>query len=61
MNKYEKAIEHLKENVTADNVDDIVMFKKLLTEFKDCRNELCYHCGSYTKAHLGACEGCRWK
>ena len=30
-------------------------------ELKDCRNELCYKCGEYKTAHLGSCEGCRWK
>jgi len=24
-------------------------------------NELCLKCGSYREAHLGACDGCRWK
>lgn len=32
----------------------------LLRELKDCRNELCYRCGQYANAHLGACDGCRW-
>lgn len=30
-------------------------------ELKCCRNELCLRCGSYKQAHLGACDGCRWK
>lgn len=25
------------------------------------RNELCQRCGRYKEAHLGACDGCRWK
>lgn len=28
---------------------------------EDCNNELCYKCGKYKEAHLGACNGCRWK
>ena len=33
----------------------------LRTMLKDCRNELCLRCGDYHRAHLGACDGCRWK
>ena len=25
------------------------------------RNELCLECGNYRGAHIGACDGCRWK
>lgn len=28
---------------------------------RDCRNELCNLCGKYEMAHMGACDGCRWK
>ena len=28
---------------------------------RDCRNELCYHCGEYTSSYLGACSNCRWR
>lgn len=34
---------------------------RLLSELRDCRNELCLRCGSYREKHLGACDGCRWK
>ena len=27
----------------------------------DLRNELCLLCGRYKTAHLGSCDGCRWK
>lgn len=30
-------------------------------DLKDCVNELCLKCGSFREAHLGACDGCRWK
>ena len=30
-------------------------------DLKDCRNELCLRCGQYKTAHLGSCEGCRWR
>lgn len=34
---------------------------RLMSELRDCRNELCLRCGSYREKHLGACDGCRWK
>ena len=34
---------------------------KLMSELRDCRNELCLRCGSYREKHLGACDGCRWE
>jgi len=34
---------------------------KLRRNLKDCRNELCLRCGEYRTAHLGSCDGCRWK
>ena len=34
---------------------------ELHRELKDCRNELCLRCGSYKQAHLGACDGCKWR
>ena len=33
----------------------------LRERLKLCRNELCLRCGSYKNAHLGSCDGCRWK
>lgn len=35
--------------------------KELYAALRDCRNELCLLCGQYKEAHLGACDGCRWK
>ena len=32
-----------------------------MKEFRRCKNELCLKCGAYTRRHLGACDGCRWK
>ena len=37
------------------------LFNALKSKYKDCRNELCLQCGSYKQAHLGACDGCRWR
>lgn len=34
---------------------------RLVSELRDCRNELCLRCGQYKTAHLGSCNGCRWK
>ena len=31
------------------------------SDFRDCRNELCLRCGEYKTAHLGSCDGCRWR
>ena len=33
----------------------------LMAQLHSMNNELCYKCGRYTNAHLGACDGCRWK
>ena len=39
--------------------DDAIceLYEKLL----DCRNFLCEKCGKYRMAHVGNCDGCRWK
>ncbi len=34
---------------------------ELKKALRDCRNDLCLHCGRYTEAHNGACDGCRWQ
>jgi hypothetical protein len=31
------------------------------SDIADLRNELCLRCGQYKAAHIGACDGCRWK
>lgn len=36
-------------------------YKTLERNYRDCRNELCLRCGSYKTAHLGSCDGCKWK
>ena len=33
---------------------------QLKSDFHDCVNELCLHCGAYHREHEGACDGCRW-
>lgn len=42
------------------NVDDMTV-DELKRELKDCRNELCYRCGSYRSADTNACQWCRWR
>ena len=32
----------------------------MITELKECINELCLYCGKYKNEHEGACEGCKW-
>lgn len=38
-----------------------IKIEKLVSDYKDCRNELCLKCGDYKMRHNGACDGCRWK
>lgn len=47
----------LKERIEGLKAD----YEKVVSDLKDCRNELCLKCGSYREAHKGACDGCRWK
>ena len=35
--------------------------EELKKENEAMRNELCCQCGKYKTAHLGSCNGCRWK
>ena len=42
-------------NECADAVEE------LRSELNTCRNELCLRCVSYKTAHMGSCDGCRWK
>ena len=52
--------------------DDVDKYKKALgAQFKSLtamknkyvamRNELCQYCGKYKQAHVGACDGCKWR
>ena len=34
--------------------------KRLQSELRNCRNELCLKCGKYSEAHLGKCDDCRY-
>lgn len=48
--------------IRADELDDMRKRAcRLERELRDCRNELCYRCGRYREAHLGACDHCRYK
>ena len=35
--------------------------ERTVQDLQVCRNELCLRCGSYRTAHLGSCDGCRWR
>lgn len=35
--------------------------KRLQSEVRWCRNELCQKCGNYKRAHEGACNDCRFR
>lgn len=37
------------------------LIESLQAQLADARNELCQKCGNYKRAHLGYCDGCRWK
>lgn len=34
---------------------------ELYCKLKECKEELCYHCGGYRNAHMGYCDDCKWK
>lgn len=52
-----EAIKLTVERMPAADVD----IKRLETDLRDCRNELCFMCGDYRSKHLGSCDGCRWE
>lgn len=35
--------------------------ERLQREVRRARNELCDRCGKHRNAHLGACDGCRYR
>ena len=45
------------------DIEDIDMekTKRLQRDLEWARNDLCLKCGSYNEAHLGACDGCRYR
>lgn len=56
-------LERYSEKCLAERFD--ADFAKAVSEVKEtlkaAKNELCLHCGRYKKAHLGKCDGCRWR
>lgn len=42
-------------------IDLIKKLQECKKEMDQMHNELCLKCGNYKNAHLGACNGCRWK
>lgn len=61
--KMNRVLSRYSQKCVADRLDPdfAKALEELKTNFHDCRNELCYKCGKYKTAHLGSCEGCRWK
>ena len=35
--------------------------RRLQSELKNCRNELCLECGNYHQSYAGACDWCRYR
>jgi len=57
MSELDKILEQIKEKMVMQGIE----IANTKAELKDCVNELCYQCGQYKNAHLGACDDCRWK
>lgn len=51
------AVDKVREN----GLDEKKRADRLARQLRDCRNELCYRCGLYREAHLGACNACRYR
>ena len=49
------------DNAIADARYRVEQVRELQAENADLRNELCLKCGKYHAAHLGSCDGCRWR
>lgn len=56
LNRYSKKC--IAERTDDDFADALEEAKR---DLKDLRNEFCYKCCEYKTAHLGSCDGCRWK
>mgnify|MGYP003291450199 CR=1 FL=1 len=56
LNRYSRQC--LTERTDPDFADAVEEAKR---DLKDLRNEFCNKCGKYKTAHLGSCDGCRWK
>lgn len=56
LNRYTRQC--LTERTDPDFADAVEQAKR---DLKDLRNELCLRCEGYKTAHLGSCDGCRWK
>ena len=42
-------------------LETIDAIEQLVADRNAARNELCGYCGKYKDAHLGACDGCKWR
>ena len=54
-----------KNGLPGKSVDELEVARsrteRLVRELRNCRNELCRHCGLYVDAHIGACDHCRYR
>ena len=60
----DKRVKEMEERIKNAEVHADCMEAKALAleaDIADLRNELCQRCGQYKRAHLGYCDGCRWK
>ena len=49
--------QHNLNRTIAEQAEEIARLK---AENGNLRNELCLKCGGYLRAHMGACNGCKW-
>lgn len=55
---------YAQEKLETDCKVDMAFLKRaieVLSNYEDCRNELCNSCGRFVESHLGACDDCRWR
>ena len=55
----DKQIEDMKQGMA--QLAKAVAVKEEQSELHAMKNELCQYCGKYKQAHVGACDGCRWR
>lgn len=55
----DKQIEDMKQGMA--QLAKAVAVKEEQSELHAMKNELCQYCGKYKQAHVGTCDGCRWR
>lgn len=61
MNDYKELIEELRAYARPAELDEHYAMLEAANMLTELRNELCYRCGQYATAHLGSCDGCKWR